>query len=474
MKLKMFFICFIITAVFNQNSSAKVEIPDIIGDNMVLQQNSTVKLWGRAKSNSEVVIKVSWNKQSFKTISEKNGNWVIKIRTPNGSYAPQQIDISDGESLKLHNILIGEVWLCSGQSNMEMPLRGYPNSPVANGNETIAASSQYRNKIHFVSIPWTEAITPQEKCQGKWKEANPENSQWFSAIGYHFAVTLNLALDIPVGIISCSWGGSTLEGWLPEEILKNYSDIDLSKAKEKKGMQCLRPMIMYNGMLYPIHNYTIRGFLWYQGESNVDKYNIYSDRLGTLMRLWRNLWELGDIPFYYTDIAPYNYASTLDAARFREAQYRTQLTISNCGMICTNDLVETYERTNIHPKNKSEVGKRFAFMALAETYHIKGIQCRGPEYESMQIKNSSVILSFKYADDGFSRLEGIEGFEIAGLDRKFFPAIAEVLYEEKKIKVYSNNVLLPVAVRYCFHNFMIGNIKNNRELPLIPFRTDNW
>lgn len=471
---KKLIIGFIFSLLFVDNSQAKIELPDIIGDGMILQRNSKVQLWGKANANTAVVVRTSWSKRTWQTHSQGDGNWSIWINTPRGSYTPQQIEISDDTSLKLNNILIGEVWLCSGQSNMEMPLRGYPNSPVAGGNEAIATSSRWRNKIHFALIPWAEALVPQEKCKGKWKESEPANAQWFSAIAYHFAIMLNQALDVPIGIISCCWGGSTLEGWLPESILNNYPEIDLSKAKEKKGMQCLRPMIMYNGMLYPLHNYTIKGFLWYQGESNVDKYDVYSRRLATLIRHWRSIWKLGDLPFYYVDVAPYNYADRLDAARFREAQYRTQFIVPQCGMVCNNDLVEQYERTCIHPKDKSTVGKRLAYMALSQTYHIKGIQCRGPEYQSMEMKDSAAILTFKYADDGFSRSEDIKGFEIAGPDKIFYPAKAEVLFEEHKIKVSATQVPTPVAVRYCFHNFMPGNIGNNKELPIVPFRTDNW
>ena len=356
---------------------------------------------------------------------------------------------------------------------MEMPLRGFQNCPVAGGNETIATSGRWRKQIRFATVPWTEALSPQESCRGNWKISSPENAQWFSAVGFHFAMMLNEVLDVPVGIISCCWGGSTLEGWLPEKVLRNYADIDLDKAKKRQGMQCLRPMIMYNGMLYPLRKYTIKGFLWYQGESNVDKFDVYTERLTTLVRLWREEWN-SDLPFYFAEIAPYQYGEKLDAARFREAQYKAQFVIPNCGMISTNDLVEPYERTNIHPKNKKEVGKRFAYMALRETYGLRGFYSRGPEYKSMSIEGERVVLSFDHAEEGFSRLEEIRGFEIAGKDSVFYPAHVKVLYNERKLQISTDKVSEPVAVRYCFHNFMLGNTGNQMELPIVPFRTDSW
>lgn len=463
-----------LAVLFTMNSAAKVVLPDIISDNMVIQQNTKVRLWGRGNVNTTISVVASWNKKTFTTVSNDKGDWELWIETPCADYTLRQIEISDGEKLVIDNVLVGEVWLCSGQSNMEMPLKGFQNCPVEGGNESIATSGAWKNKIRFVTVPWTEKLIPQESCSGQWKCSLPENAQWFSAVGYYYAQMMNKVLDVPIGIISCSWGGSTIEGWLPERILTKYPDIDLSLAKEKKGMQCLRPMIMYNGMLHPLHRFTIKGFLWYQGESNVDKYNVYGERLQTMVRLWREEWNLGDLPFYYVEIAPYQYASHLKAQRFREEQFKAQFLIPNSGLISTNDLVEPYEQTNIHPKNKSEVGKRLAYMALSQTYAIKGIYSRGPEYKSHQVKNNKIILSFNHADDGFSRLEGIDGFEVAGSDRKFFRASVKALYDERKLEVFSENVKEPVAVRYCFHNFMPGNTANQMELPIVPFRTDSW
>lgn len=288
---------------------------------------------------------------------------------------------------------------------------------------------------------------------------------------------VNRVLDIPVGIINCSWGGTTVEGWLPREIVSQYPDIDLKRDIRKEDghdwWHYLSPVLMYNGMLKPLQNYTIKGFLWYQGESNVGKHKTYAERLKTMVSLWRKEWGLGELPFYFVEIAPFNSTETIGCALLREAQFKAQALIPNSGMISTNDLVEPYEIKNVHPKNKTDVGKRLAYMALSRTYQVPGIEACGPVYKSMEVKDSTVILSFDHASEGFNRLAGMEGFEVAGSDRVFYPAEAEV-YNNTQIKVSCDKVKRPVAVRYGFRDFQPGNVANLRELPMYPFRTDNW
>lgn len=453
---------------------AKVQLPDIISDHMVLQQNTEVKLWGIAKSNTSLTIRTSWNVQTHTVQTGKDGKWSIAITTPKAGYEPQSITFSDGEPLTLTNILIGEVWFCSGQSNMEMPLNGFWNNPIKDANESIANAASYKG-LRFANITKKNGATPQENCEGKWQASTPESLQWCSATAFHFATSLGKILDVPVGIINCSWGGSTVEGWLPAEILQTYPDIDLNKMKDGGDTpEYMLPMIMYNGMLKPLQGYTIKGFLWYQGESNVGTYSTYSERLATMVELWRKEWRQEELPFYFVEIAPFNYSEDhLAGAYLREAQFKAQALIPNSGMISTNDLVETYEADNIHPKNKTDVGKRLSYMALANTYGIKGVADRGPAYQSMEIKEGKAILSFDHANDGYSQTEGITGFEISGEDRVFYPAKARVV-NHKQIEVSSDRVTAPIAVRYGFRNFLPGSLKNTREQPAYPFRTDNW
>lgn len=460
-------------ALLAMGANAKVKMPEILGDNMVLQQNTKVKLWGDAEPNKTVTVKVSWSDDNFRTQADKDGNWLLWVPTPSASYENREISISDGERITLRNILIGEVWFCSGQSNMEMPLNGFWNCPILDANETIANAGQNKG-IRFATIPKTPVFTPQASCPGKWQVCNAETAAGFSATAYHFATALNRALDIPVGVINCSWGGSKVESWTNREMLETYKDIDLSKEGINKVSEYLRPLLMYNGMLKPLTNYTIKGFLWYQGESNVGKHDTYAQRLANMVELWRKDWGLGNLPFYYVEIAPYQYGEGEWGAYLREAQYKAQSLIPNSGMISTNDLVEEYEAANVHPKNKTLVGKRLSYMALNYTYGYKTVACNGPEYKSMEIKDDKAYLSFNYTQDGFSREKGIIGFEIAGADKIFHPATAVTDLNKKIIVVSSEEVKVPVAVRYCFRNFQIGNIYNHRELPMVPFRTDNY
>ena len=468
--LIIFSVLFIASAL-----QAKVKLPEIIGNNMVLQQDTQVKLWGKAKANTTVHVKASWESRTFSTTAGSDGKWIILVPTPKATYKPQSIELSDGEISVINNILIGEVWFCSGQSNMEMPLNGFWNNPIQGANGIIANAAQYKG-LRFVNIERAAAPTPQETAKGTWRESTPETLQWCSATAFFFAAALEKALGVPVGIINCSWGGSRVEGWLPKEILDNYPDVDVNKevnGNEKE--EYLKPVIMYNGMLKPLQNYTIKGFLWYQGESNVGHHKTYPDRLATMVDLWRTEWALGELPFYYVEIAPFAYGDK-DAdwgARLREAQFKAQSLIPNSGMITTNDLVEPYEFDNVHPKNKTTVGKRLCYMALANTYGFKGIADRGPAYTSMQVKDGKAYLTFNNAGDGYNRMNGIAGFEIAGDDKVFYPAKAEVGHN-KEIIVSSDAVATPVAVRYAFRNVLIGNLCNTREQPVYPFRTDSW
>lgn len=455
--------------------SAKVTLPEIMSNNMVLQQNTQVKIWGKSKAGTQVTVTPSWG-EKIETKSDKNGNWIALLQTPAGGFTKHSITISDGEPVTLSNVLIGEVWLASGQSNMEMPLNGFWNNPIKDANETIALSG--RNKgIRFATIEKTEALTPQETVAGSWKESNPENAPWFSATAYHFATMLYDVLNVPVGIIVSSWGGTKVEGWTGREILETYPDIDLDEKAIEALNPMSRPLVMYNAMIKPLTNYTIKGFIWYQGESNVGSHDVYAQRLANMVKLWRSDWGLGDLPFYYAELAPWIYGDGEEGtscALLRESQYKAQSIIPNSGMISTNDLVEMHEVKNIHPANKTDVGRRLAYMALSHTYDLKSIAYRGPEYKSMEIKEGKIYLSFNHAEDGFNRMSGAEGFEIAGSNKTFVPADVEIDLNNRIIVLSSKDIPNPVAARYCFRNFQIGNMGNTRALPMVPFRTDNF
>lgn len=467
------FILLPLLLAFGLTITAKPVLPEIISDGMVLQQNSKVKIWGKADRGKTVEVKPGWNSTATRATADDKGNWVTVIETPQASFTPYSITISDGEEIILKDILIGEVWLASGQSNMEMPLQGFHNNPIMDANETIALAGQYP-AIRFAIIPLTQSFEPQENVKGTWQVCNPANSPAFSATAFFFAEMLHKSLNVPVGIIVSAWGGSRVEGWTDRETLKTYPDVDLSEETVNKIPPASRPLLMYNAMIHPLTNYAVKGFIWYQGESNVGAHDVYADRLHNMVSLWRKKWNNPDMPFYYVEISPFEYGNGDDtgAAFLREAQFKAQKLIPNSGMISSNDLVEPYELRNIHPRNKTDIGKRLAYMALNKTYGYESVTAHGPEYNSMESSDGKIILSFDHAPQGFSRTEDIEGFEIAAEDGQFLPA--QALVRNGKVEVFREGIDQPVAVRYCFKNFQIGNLAGTRELPVVPFRTDSF
>ena len=330
------------------------------------------------------------------------------------------------------------------------------------------------------SKPLTDA-----KCE--WRVCSPKTVGEFSATGYFFARTMHQALDIPIGLIEANKGGSRVESWLTKENLEKYTnDPTDSVAISKKWDQYdyLRSLLWGNGTFNPILNFTVKGILYYQGCSNVgDPGDQYSERLKLLVDQWRSQFGLGEIPFYFVQIAPYRYDddnNALSGALLREQQFKAQQIIPNSSLVCINDLVYPYEFSQIHPAQKQQVGERLAYTALNRDYGFDGILYKSSRYKDMTIKDDAIFI---HLDDNYhtdAPFEDIQGFEIAGDDRVFYPATAVHFWQpggdywDEAIKLSSPKVKRPVAVRYCFRNFQIGNVKNGANLPLFPFRTDNW
>lgn len=451
------------------NTQAIVRPASLFNDGMVLQQQSSVRIWGRAKALTKVTVKGSWNNKTVSCKSDADGKWSLRLNTPKGGYNNYELTMNDGDKLTIKNVLIGEVWFASGQSNMEMPMHGYTNCPVQNSNRYIAESSKYAGKLRMVSVPRFPLRQPGEFVDAKWMECTPATVCNFSATGYLFASQLANNMDCPVGIINNAWGGSVVEAWTPKAIVDTYSDIktDTEAFKDPNGDT---PLIMYNGMVHPLAGYTIRGFIWYQGESNAKRAGSYAERFCNMIKQWRKDWGQGELPFLYVEIAPYKYNSGGLSAILREQQCEVQNMLNGAWMVCTNDLVEDYEGYQIHPRKKFEVGERLCMLALNKVYGVQGIQAESPMFQSMEIKDDRAYLSFSHVNGGFNRFEGIKGFEIAGADKKFYPASAYI--DGYRVVVYSQSIENPVAVRYCFHDFAPGNLGNGNNLPVIPFRTD--
>lgn len=458
---------------------AQLKLASLIGDNMVLQQQTDARLWGWAKAGDKISATASWDGQTVQATANKEGLWMLSVKTPQAGFTPYEITITDGKNpVTLKNILIGEVWLAGGQSNMEMPLKGFSGCCIKDGmQEAIEASNYPYVRMH--TVPKAKSMEIVTDAGSQWQLPTLSAAMEMSATAWYFAKNLSQALNVPVGIVNCSYGGTRVESWLPRNILETYPDIDLTPEGLAKYPDWETPLMMYNAMFPTVTRYTYKGIIWYQGCSNVGSHTTYAQRLATMVEHWREQFGLGEIPFYYVEIAPYDYdgeAQNEMAAYLREAQYKAQSLIPNSKMISTNDLAEPYERFNIHPRRKAEVGQRLSYVALNKTYGMKQICCEGPTYNGdFTVEGNEVFLGFNNLDMGICRNYQLEGFEVAGEDRIFHPADSVwIRWQTNHAVVSSKKVAKPVAVRYCFRDFQIGNFIGGNELPLVPFRTDNW
>ncbi|MBQ0022550.1 MAG: sialate O-acetylesterase [Prevotellaceae bacterium] len=463
-------------------ANASLRLSSLLTDNMVLQQQTSARLWGWADAGSTVTVTTSWNKEKVTAKADGHGKWIASVATPAASFDAQSITIQSGkESVQLNDILIGEVWLASGQSNMEMPLKGFSGCCIQNGTEDALRANVESPYVRIYTVKKTQTYTPQETCEGSWKTPTFKNALDFSATAYYFASALSNALGVPVGIVNSSYGGAHVEGWESKELCEKYSDIptDSVGAYNFGSSDYDRPMLMYNAMFCPIKDYTYKGIIWYQGCSNVGHADVYAQRLADMVKDWREKLGLGDIPFYQVEISPYIYGkdeNDVQGALIREAQYNATKLIPNCALVSTNDLVFPIERYNIHPSQKRKVGARLSYLALNKVYGMNEIACEGPRFnkETFRIDGNKAVVSFITNNFGICRNWGLEGFEIAGTDKQFYPAKADFRWQDNSVTLTSDSVPAPVAVRYCFKDFQIGNLIGGNELPCYPFRTDNW
>ena len=469
-KIMQTFSVFLLGVIFVISASAEIKLPAIFGDNMVLQQQSQAYVWGWAKANSSVRVTCSWNRESYVAKSDGNGYWKLKVRTPVASYTPHTVTISDGKPVSVKNVLIGEVWICSGQSNMEMPMKGFFDQPIEGGPEAIAHSNN--RGIRCFTVKKLSIATPQNDCLGTWEVANAQTVPNFTATGYFFARLLNQALDVPVGLIHTSWGGSRIEAWMTPESLEDIPEKPVPATEADIKVQNGTPTVLYNGMLKPLAGYGIRGAIWYQGESNREEPALYVKMFDKMVRSWREIWDVGEFPFYYCQIAPYNYGGGLHSGYIREAQSKGLLT-PNTGMAVLMDAESPY---CIHPPKKKDAGERMALWALAKTYGMEQVHYRSPEVKSVNIEGRVVIIDF----DLFGSSTGLttkgkelRNFKVAGKDKRFHEAKAAL--SRNKVYVFSPHVPEPVAVRYCFDDTSATELFTvEGNLPVSSFRTDEW
>ena len=462
------FAVLIVFAITSVTLLAEVKLPAIFGDNMVLQQQSEAAIWGKAALNSTVRVTTSWNNKSYTAHADKDGNWKLKVSTPVAG-GPFAVTLSDGKALTLKNVMIGEVWVCSGQSNMEMPMKGFRNQPVAGSNEYIATSSNVQ--IRLITVPKVSSLTNLDDFKGSWKTCEPENVSEFSATAYFFGLMLYKTLKVPVGLICTSWGGTRIEPWISENGFKKFDWVKLpDKTQATTGaLSPQTPTVLFNAMINPIVGYGIRGAIWYQGEANRNEPVQYQQLIPGLVENWRSVWGVGEFPFYYVQIAPYDYGPTgLNSAYLREAQLKASTAIPNIGMAC---IMDCGEKDIIHPTNKVAAGNRLAYLALVKTYGLKGFACDGPVLKEMVVEGSLVRLTFDNAANGLTSFgKDLSCFEIAGANKRFFPAQASI--NNRGITLFSPAVSVPVSVRYAFKDFIIGDLFNTEGIPASSFRTD--
>mgnify|MGYP000848869458 FL=1 len=451
--------------------NAKIKVAPILGDNMVLQRNTEVKLWGTADPNQKLTLTTSWNKAKISTVANDKGEWLVKAKTTEAG-GPFTVTITSGkEKVQLQNILLGEVWLCSGQSNMEMPMVGYNDQPVNGSNNALAEAENCQ--IRLYNVKRVSIATPQDTCVGEWSVASAKSASSFSAVGYFYAKQLQKALKVPVGVINSSWGGSRIEAWIDAETMKKFPESLKTTTHEKTGAN-QRASHLYNGMIAPIKNYGIRGAIWYQGESNRSEYQYYAGLTKAMIENWKRDFELKELPFYFVQIAPYSYNDSKDilSGKFYDEQLKASLEIPHTGMVATVDFGEEF---CIHPAEKETVAKRLSYWALSETYKIEGISYKNPVYKSLQVKDSALVVSFDNLGTGLSSFgKELTNFEVAGEDKVFYPATAKI--RSKQVVLYAPEVKKPVAARYCYVNYPSGKgfLYNTAGLPVLPFRTDNW
>jgi len=450
--------------------NAAIKMPAIFCDNMVLQQNTEVLIWGWGNKNSTIKVSTSWNNNKYTAKSDSYGYWKLKVSTPPASFTPYTINISDGESITLKNVLIGEVWICSGQSNMEMPMKGYQTQPVENSAEDILYSGN--EGIRLFTVARASTLKPQEDCKGKWEIAEMGTVANFSATAYYFGRMINKLMNIPVGLINTSWGGSSIQAWMPEKALQTIPEKKIPRQESEIKIKNQDATLLFNGMLNPLVGYGIKGFIWYQGEANRNEPELYTRMFKEMVDEWRKIWNIGEFPVYYTQLAGFNYPDGKNSALIREAQEKCMEVVPNTGMAVTLD---SKSPNCIHPPQKKEVGERLAFWALNKIYGYKDIPCESPKIVKVEKDGRMIILTTNVPDkSGLTSYDkDVKSFMLAGENKIFYPAKCAVF--GNKIYLFSPRIAKPVTARYCFEHTSVSEIYSlEGNLPLSSFRLDDW
>ena len=483
--------------------SAKVSTPSIFGDHMVLQRNHDNPVWGWADAGEKVTVSIGG--QAHTTKADRDGDWSVTL-DPLPAGGPHRLTIKGKNTINYDDVLVGEVWICSGQSNMAWPVQN------SYDGDLVALTANHAG-IRLISVPQVGTQEPQKDFNAEWAHAAPDTVKDFSAVGYRFGLQLHQALGVPVGLIDNAWGGSAAEAWIRRDVLrkdKRYSELlgrwketeatyDHAKAVadyeakiakwEKDGKQGTRPRAprnplvgqhrpanIYNGVLKPTIGYGIKGAIWYQGEANAGRAYQYRHLFPLMIQHWRDEWGQGDFPFYYVQLADFrdrvSEPQEADWPELREAQTMTMDKLRHTGQAV---IIDVGEGRDIHPRDKHTVANRLARWALARDYGID-VPHRSPRYKSMKVNDSKITVDFDHVGASglytFDTREPV-GFSIAGKDQKFFWASARIV-DKDTIEVWSDSVENPVAVRYAWANNPDCNVFSREGLPATPFRTDDW
>lgn len=456
------------------SAQAEIKLPAFFADGMVLQQQTECRIWGTAEKNVNLSVTTSWDNQTYQAKAANDGAFEVSVHTPEAG-GPFTITLS--ENNRHHTLLtlqtyVGEVWLCSGQSNMEMQMKGYKAQPVEGATEVLLDCAD--PMLHFFLVKRLASLTPQDDVEGTWSEATTASVREFSATAYFFGRALRRQLGVPVGLICTAFGGSACEAWMKADWLKAFPKVQQTITEDDvKKLQQRCPTALFNGQLAPLIGYGIRGAIWYQGEDNVPRYDYYAPLLSRMIQGWRTEWQQGDFPFYYCQIAPFDYSVTdwalYNSALLREQQAMVEQSVSNCRMAV---LLDVGLKDVIHPRKKRIAGERLALLALNNTYGVKGL----PEfaaYSSVEFRNDTAVVAFDRSKEWvyFENGSYSDNFEIAGADKVFHPAKAWV--NRNRVYVTSSSVKQPVAVRYAFHDWVVGDLMHD-GLPVSSFRTDEW
>ncbi len=438
--MKRFGLSAFLLSILASGAFADVKVPSVIGSHMVLQRDRLLPIWGTADPGEEVT--VQFGEKSEKTKADQAGKWKVTLPAMKANDTAQKLTISGKNKIELNDILIGEVWVGSGQSNMEMSL-----GSSHDAKEAIPAANQ--PNIRLFQVPRVAPAKPADDVKAAWAVCTPKTVGGFSGVLYHFGLRLQKELGVPVGLINSSWGGSPIEPWTVE-------------GKASGGM--------YNGMIAPLQPFAIRGVTWYQGESNMGSGMKYRDKMESLIKGWRKTWGQ-DLPFYFVQIAPYSGYGAGTLPSLWEAQ-TAALKIPGTGMAVTTDIV--HKIGDIHPTNKKDVGNRLALWALAKDYGKKDLVYSGPLYKTLKTEGSKVRLSFAHVGGGLKSRDGkpLTEFEVAGEDGKFVPAEAAI--DGDAVVVQAKGVETPTQVRFGWRNIANPNLMNKEGLPASPFRTHDW